>query len=232
MSRRPGGLAAICLALAAIPAASQDPTSADGSDDVRVPRIGSLPDAPFATMGMKLERTIFDVDVLALTVRVDRGTAERIREALHGVERYDDRYEDDVAAIAIDPREAVARIDFLRGIRLDQFLDGVVDDMEKAVEASWVEPETASTLRDSLPVWFGFLEERGIRDGDRLAYHIEGDTLRTVFWGSEERAVLLDQTDVGRQNVLALLGAYFAPGSSFREDLVESLWKGWDPANP
>ena len=87
-------------------------------------------------------------------------------------------------------------------------------------------------LRDSLPVWFGFLEERRIQDGDRLSYEIRADTLRTVYWGTDEGEILLDQTDVGRQNVLALLGAYFAPGSSFRKKLVRSLWRGWDPSDP
>jgi len=126
----------------------------------------------------------------------------------------------------------VAEIVFMRGINLDQFLDGVNEDMMKAVDVGWLGPEMFVTLRDSLPVWFGFLEERKIRHGDRLQYRIRGDTLRTVFWGIDEDEVLLDQTDIGRQRVMALLGAYFAPKSSFRKELVESLWKGWDPTDP
>lgn len=192
--------------------------------------VSKLPASPHATMGSKLERTILSVDILNLTLRLDPETANRLTQAIAGIEKYDEDHEAAVAEIAIAPREAVAEIVFMRGIDLDQFLDGINDDMIKAVEVGWLGPDMFVTLRDSLPIWFGFLEERKIRSGDRLQYHVRADTIRTVFWGIVEEEMLLDQTDVGSQNVMALLGAYFAPKSSFRKELVESLWKGWDPS--
>ena len=196
------------------------------------PWIARLSAAPYATMGSKLEKTLFKVDVLTLTLRVDGTTADRIGETVSNADKYDDDLEDPIAEAAIQAPEAVAEIEFLRGVRLDQFLGGIEDDMRRAVDVGWLRPDTFAMLRDSLPVWFGFLEERKIHDGDRLQYHIRGNTLRTVYWGVTENEVLLDQTDVGRQNVLALLGAYFAPRSSFRRELVQSLWRGWDPQDP
>lgn len=194
------------------------------------PWMSKLPASPNGTMGSKLERTILSVDILNLTLRLDPGTADRLTQAIAGIEKYDDDHEDSVAEIAIAPQEAVAEIVFMRGVNLDQFLDGVNDDMIKAVDVGWLGPEMFVTLRDSLPVWFSFLEERKIQNGDRLQYHVRADTIRTVFWGIDEEEMLLDQTDIGSQNVMALLGAYFAPKSSFRKELVESLWKGWDPS--
>ncbi len=220
----------LLTATAMLPATAR--AQAQAATDTRQPSVTDLTDAPHATMGMKLEKTFLKVDVLALTIRVDEHTAGSIGEIIEDHTEYVRDLEAPVAALAIAPRTAVAEIEFLRSVSLDQFLDGVDEDMKKAREAGWLEPETFALLGDSLPVWFSFLQERRIQDGDRLAYQVRGDTLRTVFWGTSEGAILLDQTDVGRQRVLALLGAYFAPGSSFRKDLVRSLWRGWDPSDP
>ncbi|MGH7541365.1 MAG: hypothetical protein ACRELC_10235 [Gemmatimonadota bacterium] len=186
------------------------------------PSLSLLPEGPFATMHMLLEKTIFSVDVLTLDVRVDPATADEIEAALAGAERFDEELAVPVAEAAIRAEEIVGRIVFQRGVSLGQFLDAIDEDMQKAVEVGWLEPAVYREVRDGLPVWFAFLEERGIHDGDRLSYHVRGDTLRTVFAAPDGR-ILLDQTDVGRGNVMALVGSWFAPDSSFREKLVRSL---------
>lgn len=214
-------------AVAAVAAADARPLGAQDGD-APVPAISGLPDAPWATMAMKLEKTIFNVDVLRLVVRVDPGTAGRIEHAVAGRTEYDDDLQTPVAEIALEAPEAVARIEFLRDVSLDQFLDGVDDDMRRARDAGLLTAEGYARVRDGLPEWFGFLEARRIHEGDEIAYHVRGDTIRTVFRGVDGD-VLLDQTDVGRQHVLALLGAYFAPKSSFRKGLVRSLWRGAPP---
>lgn len=212
-----------------------DQASAEASDsaqDQRVsgplgdpePALSLLPDGRFSTMHMLLEKTILSVDVLTLDVRVDPAAAGRIADALSGVEQHGDADEAPVAQAALEADELVGRIEFQRNIRLDQFLDAIDEDMQKAVDVGWLEPAAYREVRDGLPVWFSFLEERRIRDGDRLSYHVRRDTLRTVF-ATADGEVLLDQTDVGRQNVMALVGAWFAPNSSFRKKLVQSLFE-------
>lgn len=178
-------------------------------------------------MGMKLERTLFQVDVLTLHVRVDSATAAAIGSLVRAEPSYDDTTAARVADRVLRAGEVVAEIEFLRDVGLDRFVDGVREDMRKAVDAGWLEPEGYRAVSEGLPEWFAFLRERRIREGDRISYHVRGDTLRTVYADPEDE-VLLDQTDVGRQNVLALLGAWLAPGSSFREDLIRSLWEGPD----
>jgi len=193
-----------------------------------IPRLGLLPEVAHATMAMKLEKTIFKVDVLMLSVRVDPETAAGLDSVVAAESDYDRNVAPTIAERAIRASEAVASIEFLRNVSLEQFLDAVDEDMRKAVAAGWLEPGGYEVVSDGLPVWFDFLRARGIRDGDRISYHVEGDSLRTVY-SDPSGQVLLDQTDVGRQHVLALLGAYFAPGSSFREGLIRSLWR---PATP
>lgn len=225
MSRAAAAL--LLLASARAPLLGQNPRAVDEASAVgseRVPDLSLLPDGPFSTMHMLLEKTIFSVDVLTLDVRVDPATAAEIGRALAGAEEPDEETESAVARAALEADELVGRIEFQRGVSLGQFLDAVDDDMRKAVDVGWLEPAAYRSVRDGLPKWFSFVGERGgIRDGDRLSYYVRGDTLRTVF-STPDGEILLDQTDVGRQHVVALVGAWFAPGSSFREKLVESLF--------
>lgn len=183
-----------------------------------------IPERENGTMRMKLERTIFQVDVLTLGVRVDSATAAAIDRLMDGGSAYDEAAAARIAERALEAEEVVAGIEFLRDVSLERFLDAVREDMRKAVDAGWLAPEGYRTVSEGLPRWFDFLRERGIRDEDRVSYHVRGDTLRTVY-SDPAGDILLDQTDVGRQHRRALLGAWLAPGSSFREDLIRSLWE-------
>lgn len=192
------------------------------------PTLSLLPGGPFSTMHMLLEKTVFSVDVLTLDVRIDRAVASGLADALAGIERDDRAYAAAVAEAALGADELIGRIEFQRGISLRQFLDAVNTDMRKTVDVGWLHPSRYREVRDGLPIWFSFLAQRGIREGDRLSYHVRGDTLRTVF-ASADGEILLDQTDVGRHHVMAVVGTWFAPRSSFREKLIRSLFDGERP---
>ncbi|MFV1986387.1 MAG: hypothetical protein ACC682_03860 [Gemmatimonadota bacterium] len=194
------------------------------AQDAAPPGLEMLPDGPGSTMEYKLERTFLKVDVLLLTVRVDRATAGRLATVLDAESRYSREQEEAVAGIVSDAAEGVAEIEFLRDVTLEQFLDGAGEDMGHARDAGWIDPDTFQQVTGSLPEWFAFLSDRGIKKGDRLTYHVLGETLRTTYRQTGEAKLSLDQTDVGQQNVMALWGGYFAPGSSFREGLTRSLW--------
>jgi hypothetical protein len=179
----------------------------------------SLAAGPFATMSTRLEKTIFRVDVLDLTLRFGPETAGRL-ETL--VRARPPGVEDSVARAAVETRDAFARIVFLREVRLGPFVDGVRENMRKAREAGILAPEAYDAIAAALPRWFAFLEERRIRKGDQILYRIRDDSLRTVFLGGDGH-VWLDQVDVGPERRLAVLGSYFARGSDFRDGLVRSL---------
>lgn len=202
-------LLASCLTLAA-------PASAQSVD----PTLG---EQPFAHMHMLLEKTIFKVDVLTLDVCIDPGTARTVGRWAP-TDGKDDAA-DSIAAAVIDAPTAVGTIRFRRGVSLGQFLDGIRDEQKKAVSAGLLDRSTFDMIGDSLPVWFGFLRERGIHEDDRITYVFSGDSLRTLFRDPDDD-VLLDRTDVGRQRRTSVLATWFAPESAFRRPLLKSL----DPA--
>lgn len=181
----------------------------------------SLAEGPYARMHMLWEKTFLKVDVLTLDVRVGEETAARLG-ALAGGRSYSKKLADSLAAAALDARDAFVRIRFERNVSLDQFLDGVRDNLRKARDAGIIGAATYDTISSGLPRWFAFLRERGIHDGDRILYRIRGDTLRTAFV-AREGDVLLDQTDLGAGRRLAVLGSYFVRGSDFRDGLIRSL---------
>lgn len=184
----------------------------------------SLPPGPYSSMRTLLEKTIFQVDVLTLDVRLGAEDSRRIEELIAGVD-YSDRLADSVAAVAIHSQDAWARIRFERNVSLDRFLDGIDDNLKEARDAGVISEADYRMISDSMPVWYSFLAERGILDGDRMYYRIRGDTLRTQFLGVDGER-LLDHVDVGPERRLAVLGSYFVDGSEFREGLLRGLFQG------
>jgi hypothetical protein len=176
--------------------------------------------SPFGHMHMLFERTIFNVDVLTLDVCFDETTAAGI--AMQASDRRTDAGDDSIAAAAIHAPAALGRIRFLRGVSKSQFLGGIRDEQKKAVTAGLLADSTFRMIGDSLPVWFDFLDERGIHRDDRIVYIFRNDSLRTVYNGSGGD-VLLDRTDVGEQRRTSVLATWFAPESDFREPLLDSL---------
>ena len=183
----------------------------------------SLLKGPYSSMRTLFEKTIFQVDVLTLDVRLGPESARRIEELVAGAE-YSEALADSVAAVATGSRNAWIRIRFERDVSLEQFLDGVEDNLEKARDAGIISAEDCRMISENMPVWYSFLAERGIRDGDRMYYRIRGDSLHTQYLGVDGD-LLLDQVDVGPERRLAVLGSYFVEGSDFRKGLIRGLFR-------
>lgn len=175
------------------------------------------------TMRMLLERTIFQVDVLTLTVRIEGDRGVRLRE-LTRTRSLSEETADSVARIATEADRARARLDFLRDVSLDRFLEAVRESSRAAERAGFISRETYDRIDRSLPGWYAFLRGRGLKEGDRMTYRIDGDTLVTRY-RSAEGELLLDQTDVGPARGRSVLAGYFAPGSDFRQGLIRSLFR-------
>lgn len=213
------GRASPVFAQAARPIPSGEPVDTTG-----------LGRGPRARMHMLLEKTLFKVDVLTLDVRLGVDATRRVEALLDG-NRSDggavsrDRLRDSLAAVALGTHDAWALIEFQRNVSLDQFLGGVRDNLREATRAGVIQPATFHSISDALPRWYAFLADRGIRTGDEMHYRIRGDSLHTVYVGADG-AVLLDQVDVGPERRQSVLGGYFAPGTDFREKLIDSLASG------
>ncbi len=173
-------------------------------------------------MQTTLEKTLFKVDVVSVDVWLGDKTAGRLEELVSG-ERYSKEIADSVAEIAIRSQDAFIRVEFLRDVSLNQFLDGADDNLKRVLKAAVISEADYAMISEGMPVWYSFLEERGIRDGDLMRYRIRGDTLRTQFL-SVEGELLMDQTDIGPERRRSVLGSYFVRKSDFREGLIKSLF--------
>ena len=214
-------LAGLALAASATPATSQSTLPASPAPLAATDTAG-LGAGPNARMHMLFEKTFLGVDILRLDVRLGPEETSRIADLRGRGDVAGQAMRDSVAGIALDARDAWARIEFQRNIGVGRFLDGIRDNMRRATRAGIITPSTYRTVSDALPAWYAFLDGRGIREGDRMYYRIRGDSLHTAYVGVEGDT-LLDQTDVGPERRLSLLGGYFAPETDFREPLVDSL---------
>jgi len=167
-----------------------------------------------------LEKTIFKVDVLRLRILIGNPEGRELGR-IAGSSQISDR-EDSAAMVALAARDVWAVTTFERNIGLDQFVDGVLGNLRRAVDAGAIRTDEYDLMRDSLPVWYDFLRLRGIHDGDRMLYRIRGPSLRTIFVGVDGE-VWLDQLDRGASPPRILIAGYFARGSDLRNGLIESL---------
>jgi hypothetical protein len=175
---------------------------------------------PSLTTRALLEKTIFKVDVLTLELWLGPETVDRLTPLLPL--EAEDPLREKAARIALDSRDAWAELIFQRGISLDQFLGGIDENMRRARDAGLVTSEGYELVAGGLPRSYAPLAAEGITKGDRIFYRITGDTLRTVYQRVSGELVV-DQTDVGPERRLSLLGSFFVEGSEFRKGLVGSL---------
>ena len=177
---------------------------------------------PSEEMRALLEVTLFNIDVLTLTVRVAPETGARLHALVGDREEYDQALADSVAAIMLDVQDAWARQVFERDVGLGRLTDGMLETAEKAAEAGWVTEEYVEGFASRLPTLFGFLEERGAKEGDAIYFWVSGDEVRTVY-ETVDGEVLLDESGVSAEGRRASVPSFFAPGTRFRKRLVESL---------
>ncbi len=179
--------------------------------------------ASFGRMHFLLEKTFLNIDVLTVEVRFDDDTAEALRAVAEG-RKLDDALVDGLATRAYRAEEAYVEIRFKRDVGLERFVDAVRKNLGRARKAGMIDEENLQNVSRNLPRWFAFLEERGMKEGDRILYRVRRDSMRTIY---VERGgkVDLDRTDGGNAPRLALLASYFAPGSDFRDGLVASLFE-------
>ncbi len=182
----------------------------------------SLAHGRYAEMHARLDKTIFRVKVLNLTLRVDSPTQQKLTALLAG-HAYSDPLADQAATLVMASHDAAAHLVFLRDLSVDRLLGGLRDNLAQAHKAGLMTRKQHDLVVANLTKWFDFLQARGIERGDTLLYRIEGDTVRTQYW-SHHQQLLMDRVDVGVQGRLGLLAGYLAPGGDFRELLLKSLF--------
>ncbi|MEX2530487.1 MAG: hypothetical protein WD960_06915 [Gemmatimonadota bacterium] len=182
-----------------------------------------LAEGPWASMEMLYERTIFNVDIFRLHLTFGPETADSL-QALAAGRRYDGALADSLAHVALRSRNVLVRTRFLRDVGLDQFLDGLRDNLRNAREEGLLTREEEETIARETAEQYAPLADRGIREGETMWYRIRGDSLHVAFQ-ARDGSVPVEQRPVGPERRLSVMAGYLAPGSEFREKLLRSLFR-------
>lgn len=177
---------------------------------------------PYARMRALLEATILSIDVLTIELHFDQKTADRLQEALRG-KPYSEELEQRAVGIAVEASDAYCELGFIREFSREDFIEGIRTDLGRAYKAKLIAQSDYVRIRDSLPRWFAFLGDRGIKEGDRLYHRGTPQGFRTVFVDNA-RKKRLDTTIDGRGVTRTMIATYLAPGGDLREPLVRSLF--------
>lgn len=178
---------------------------------------------PHSSMHMLLEKTLLAVDVLTVDVRFGPEIGKRLSELASG-KSYTKELGKQAADIAIKADDALVQLKFVRDVSLDQWMDGVFENLQQARDAGLISADAQSKVKAGLPGWFRALKDRGYKTGDRVLYRVHADSLRTVVVASNGD-VLVDFTDNDKNAGDVVMANYFAPKSDFRDLLLQSLFK-------
>lgn len=222
-----GALSAQATGTASVPT-SAGPALVDSvADDPFGP--ADLGAAPFGEMSALLEVTLFNIDVLTLTVRVGNETAAALADLVATTDRYEDEVADSVARVIFDAEAMWSRQVFERNVGYGRLLGAMRDSSRKAAEAGYISEAYSEEFAASLPSLFGFLEEDGVKEGDEIVILVRGETVRTLY-RTRAGEVLLDESATSSEGRNGSVPSFFAPESDFRKRLVESLFAGRPPS--
>jgi hypothetical protein len=184
---------------------------------------GRLAQGRFSSAHMLLEKTILKVDVLTVDIRFGAGTQTELSKLAEG-KSYNSELGGKLAKVAIAANEAVVQLKFVRDVSLDQWMDGVRENLDQAKAAGLISGDMKTKVANALPGTFTAIKDRGYKDGDRLLYGVRNGVLETAVVAADG-SVLLQKKDSDKALASVVLASYFAPGSDFREPLLKSLFK-------
>jgi hypothetical protein len=180
-------------------------------------------EGPHSAMHMLLEKTVFNVDVLTVDVRVGRQVHRRLIDVIGTNKQYSEPLGERLARVVLEADDAFVEVDYLRDISFKQWMEGVIENLERAEAAKLITKEIRQRAQERVPVAFAALKERGYQHGDRLLYRVRADSVRMVAV-SEKGKIYVDTTDSGKDAPRIVLASYFAPRGDFRELLLRSLF--------
>lgn len=201
---------AFSLSVAVVPAANAGPAVPSLSE-------GGLASGPFSKMHMLLEKTILNVDVVTIDIRVDSKAQSEFAKIAQG-KKIEGDVEEQLAKAAMAVDNAVIQMKFERDVSLSQWLDQVSGSLDKAVAAGYITATRKAQVMSGLPNWFSVIKERGFKEGDKVLYRVQKGSLRTALQRADGQ-VTVDQTDTTGDSAKVLFAGYFAPGADMRKML-------------
>lgn len=180
-----------------------------------------LAEGRYAHMHMKYERTWFGIDVAQVDVWFNQATRDRFRDIATG-QRYSEPVAEQIARTAMEAEDVVVQVEFLRDIRLGEFLDAARKNLGRARDAGYISKDTFSSSWRGVQTDFAGLSKRGLKDGDRLIYRAHADSLQTTVVSGKQ--VLVDVVSRDLDARRSMIASYFAPRTDFRKGLIKSLF--------
>jgi len=178
----------------------------------------------YSTLHSVVKKTFLRIDALKIVVRLDEPAARAIHPLVRDDAKYSRRLADSVAKEILAARGADIDLEFLISVSVERFVRESLESIRAAGEAGLLSEEDTRRISAEQPGRFAFLRERGFKKGDKMFYEVRADTVRMRFV-DREGTLLLEEAEEDSARRVSLLGAYFGPGSDFRERLIRSLFR-------
>jgi hypothetical protein len=94
-----------------------------------------------SAMHMLLEKTLLNVDVLTVDVRVGKSVHRRFIDTIGSNKRYTEKLGAELAAVTLEADEALVQIRYLRNVSFNQWLVGVGENLDRAEAAKLIAPD-------------------------------------------------------------------------------------------
>lgn len=176
----------------------------------------------YARLEYLLEKTIFKIDVLWLTITVDDQTAAAVDSIVTGRRRTDE-LESAVASRYMATRRADITLVFERSVGFGRFIGGTRNTSRVLVRHGFIDAASAERIDRDMETRFAFLRDTGIRKGDSLSYSLRGDSVVARYVGVNGDTEF-EEARVDPQWRLWILGSYFAAGTDFRNGLLRLIF--------
>jgi hypothetical protein len=178
---------------------------------------------PFGVLQAVLKKTFLQVEVARVQIRVDSETQRRLSMIAEG--RRESRVLDGGAVRAVmQAHDVLITSELLRDVPFDRYSEAVYSDLRAARAAELVSQDAYASIIRLLPEWLRSLQARGVHKGDRFLCRVGPDSMRALYRSREGRT-LFDANIASGAPGRAVLAGYLAPDSSFRKELLSSLFR-------
>jgi hypothetical protein len=100
---------------------------------------------------MLLEKTVLNVDVLTVDVRVGRQVHRRLVDVIGTNQRYSEQLGERLASVVLDADDALIEVGYLRDISCKQPMEGVIENLDHAEAAKFITREIRQRAQERVP---------------------------------------------------------------------------------
>lgn len=174
-----------------------------------------------ARLAMHFEVTFMKIDVADIEAWLPPPTAARVAEVI-ATEENEGEARDLIAAEVLAADTLLISMEYARDSNHGRLMKGVRNGFQAARKSELVTEAWMEQMYGEMAPIFDPLVERGVLEGDRLVYRIDGDQLR-VLYVDPAGTTLVESTFSGPEWTIGAKGAFFGEKSRFRKKLVQSV---------